>query len=294
MGEKVFQSEQSNYIPWIIDGSYVLDREVSRLCVLEKRISAAAVSRIKKALTRNRPGAAPFCVELNIDGRPSVLTFIPIRNFYGKSVAYIFGISGADSLLGHDRSFFLIFTALMLLFIMLVVFTVYYRISQKKIEMMATRDSLTGVYTRGMLFTILESEYERFKRYKKPFCLVMVDVDHFKQINDTQGHATGDIVLAGVARTMKKNIRNTDSVGRYGGEEFIILLPETGGNEALVVVEKIRQKIASREFYSSGRVTVSCGIAEMDETAASVEDLISAADKKMYRAKQSGRDRVVL
>ncbi len=127
----------------------------------------------------------------------------------------------------------------------------------------------------------------------RPFSLIMIDVDHFKKVNDVFGHSSGDLVLMGIAAVMKKNIRKTDLIGRYGGEEFIVLLPETSGEEAAVVAEKIREMVSSHSFQRIGVVTVSCGVANISDQIKDVDSVIKNADRNLYKAKRDGRNKVV-
>ncbi len=293
VNKKVFESEQINYIPWFVDDSYVLDKEISQNCILKSKINPDAIYKIQKALTENLEKATPFCIEVDIDENPEVLTFIPIDNFQEENIAYIFGRSDAGKLHEQSKNFYIVFITLILLLIMLIVFTIYYKISQKKIEIMATHDSLTKVCTRGFFLNNLKLEFIRYNRYKKPFCLLMIDVDHFKSINDKHGHAAGDIVLSGIAEIIKNNIRKSDFIGRYGGEEFIVLLPETTYKEAIIVAESLRKAISNHQFHILGTVTISCGISQIHDGTISIEEFINDADKKMYKAKESGRNRVV-
>ncbi len=291
--QKVFESELSNYIPWFIDDTYVLDKAISEKCILENRISASDAARLRTSLDLYRKTGRPFCHEVDIDKQPGLITFLPIQNLAGRNVASIFVIADSKKLRDHTKSFYLVLGALILLLIVLLAFTFYYRVSQKKIERMATFDSLTGLYARGVLFEKLDHEFARYMRYRKPFSILMFDVDHFKNINDTHGHTTGDIILSGIAEIMKRNIRKTDSIGRYGGEEFLVLLPETPEDEAYLVAENLRQKISAHYFHSPGTVTVSCGVAVITEKTETIEKLIDKADGKLYQAKNEGRNRVI-
>ena len=293
VNKKVFENEQINYFPWFIDDSYVLDKEISQNCILKDKIKPDDIYKIKKALTKNLKKTIPFCIEITIDENPEVLTFIPINNFQEESIAYIFGRSDAGKLYEQSRNFYIVFTALILLLLMLFIFTIYYKISQKKIEIMATHDSLTKVCTRGFFLSNLKLEFVRYSRYKKPFCLLMIDVDHFKSINDKYGHTAGDIVLSSIAELIKNNIRKSDFIGRYGGEEFIVFLPETKYKKAIIVAENLRKAVSNHKFHILGTVTISCGISQIHDGMLSIEELINDADKKMYKAKKSGRNKVV-
>ncbi len=160
----------------------------------------------------------------------------------------------------------------------------------------ATIDKLTGVANRQQLLATLFTEVERASRYNRPFSVGFVDIDHFKAVNDTYGHAAGDIVLRGVAQIINANLRSTDLVGRYGGEEFMLLLSETGVEYAAVLAEKLRNLVQREGFAVDGNpdlhVTVSIGIAGGEGSALRVDSLARDADAAMYSAKSLGRNQV--
>jgi diguanylate cyclase (GGDEF)-like protein len=158
----------------------------------------------------------------------------------------------------------------------------------------ATVDKLTGVSNRQALLGTLFSEIERASRYGRPFSVAFVDIDHFKAVNDTYGHAVGDVVLRGVAQTIRTNLRATDTIGRYGGEEFMLLLTETSPEEAWVLTEKLRTLVARQRYMVEGttelQVTISIGIAGGVGPNLRVEALVRDADAAMYSAKALGRN----
>ncbi len=166
---------------------------------------------------------------------------------------------------------------------------------REKLERLATFDSLTGLYNRRAVLGRLDELINLASRYKEDFSLSMLDIDHFKKINDHYGHLTGDEVLEEIAVLIRRNIRETDIVGRYGGEEFIIILPKTNLSSAWVVAERLRSIIEKTGMKDSAgnafTITVSQGLVgwERDEDAAS---LISRADEALYKAKEKGRNRV--
>ncbi|MFL5754762.1 MAG: diguanylate cyclase, partial [Chloroflexota bacterium] len=158
----------------------------------------------------------------------------------------------------------------------------------------ATIDRLTGVSNRQTLIGTLFAELERSNRYHRPFSLAFVDIDHFKAVNDTYGHAAGDVVLRGVAQTIRQNLRGSDTMGRYGGEEFMLLLSETNPDEATALTEKLRVLVSRQRFAVDGnqalQVTISIGIAGGVGRDLRVDDLIRDADAAMYSAKSLGRN----
>jgi diguanylate cyclase (GGDEF)-like protein len=159
------------------------------------------------------------------------------------------------------------------------------------------RDALTGLYNVRRLRDALAEEMQRTDRYGHELSFLMIDIDHFKQFNDTFGHQQGDIVLQSVATIVGSSLRSIDQVFRYGGEELCVLLPETSKSQALLVAERIRAAVAGFSFQSDrgaslGKVTVSIGLASAPADAKMQEDLIARADEALYRAKAAGRNRV--
>jgi two-component system cell cycle response regulator len=158
----------------------------------------------------------------------------------------------------------------------------------------ATIDKLTGVANRQALLMALFTEVERAGRYDRPLSVAFVDIDHFKAVNDTYGHAVGDVVLRGVAQAIKSNLRQTDLIGRYGGEEFMLLLTETNVEDGAILTEKLRHLVGRLRFAVEGNpnltVTISIGIAGGSGNQLRVETLVRDADAAMYSAKALGRN----
>ncbi|MBC7294126.1 MAG: diguanylate cyclase [Thermoleophilia bacterium] len=167
------------------------------------------------------------------------------------------------------------------------------RKAQKRIEELSRQDPLTGVANRRRLDEVLTAEVERSRRYGQPLSVIMVDLDHFKDINDTHGHIVGDKVLQAAAEVFGRETRLTDLVGRYGGEEFLLILPNTSLDEAEAVAERLRASLEKLEQdFRPEPLTASLGVAQWcpgDRPA----DLVHRADKALYEAKQAGRNRVV-
>ena len=166
------------------------------------------------------------------------------------------------------------------------------RESQAELERLSVTDALTGLYNRRHLMGTLATEVQRSRRLRRPFSVLLADVDHFKQYNDTHGHPAGDAALARIAEILRKTTRGVDCVARYGGEEFFVMLLETTVGTAAIVAERIRARVAIEEF-AGGRITISIGVAECPSHGDTPESLIESADAAMYEAKDRGRDRVV-
>jgi diguanylate cyclase (GGDEF)-like protein/PAS domain S-box-containing protein len=167
----------------------------------------------------------------------------------------------------------------------------------REVQQLSRLDALTGVYNRRHLFELCQREFDRAQRYRRSLSVVMVDLDQFKQVNDTHGHAVGDIVLASVAARCQIHLRGIDLLGRYGGEEFTLLLPETDLRLARIAAERLRIEVARSPIETpSGPIalTVSLGVAALDETCASLGELFQRADQALYGAKRAGRNRVLL
>lgn len=163
--------------------------------------------------------------------------------------------------------------------------------AEAQLQALARTDALTGITNRYELQRLLDHEIERVARYNSLLSLIMYDLDHFKQINDRFGHATGDDVLRTVAGLVNDNIRNVDSHGRWGGEEFMVILPQTGLDAASDVAEKLRKAIADHRFNDIGTATASFGVAELAHKE-SARTLAQRVDEALYRAKGQGRNRV--
>jgi diguanylate cyclase (GGDEF)-like protein len=167
----------------------------------------------------------------------------------------------------------------------------------QKVQDLAIRDPLTDCYNRRHFFSLAEKEVQRAIRYGRPLSLILMDIDHFKVINDQNGHQVGDHVLRQVVEQCQLSIRGIDILGRYGGEEFILLLPETNRENALLIAERLRHTIESMEIQAKPHemisVTISIGVAclqAMEKNHISLESFIEEADKALYKAKEDGRN----
>ncbi len=169
------------------------------------------------------------------------------------------------------------------------------KLAEEMLRKAAMNDTLTGLFNRRAFTEKFDYERERFSRTERPFALVMCDIDHFKNINDTYGHDCGDMVLKKIAELMQGSMRRHDTVGRWGGEEFVILLPETGLKGGSLLAEKVRQMIEAEKLSYQDKtfaVTMSFGVAEFGERM-ELPELAAVADKRLYAAKEGGRNRVV-
>jgi diguanylate cyclase (GGDEF)-like protein len=168
--------------------------------------------------------------------------------------------------------------------------------SERQLVHIATTDPLTGIFNRRHLLALLAREHQRAERYKTGFSLLMLDIDHFKRINDTHGHHVGDDAIKAMTRAATRSLRPSDVIGRVGGEEFVVLLPHTEETGAIAVAERIRAAVGAVTVPAGDqtvRFTISIGVATQARRA-SAEQLLDCADKALYAAKAGGRDQVCI
>jgi len=168
----------------------------------------------------------------------------------------------------------------------------------ERIQELTITDDCTGLFNSRHLFSVTESEIERSRRFSLPFSLIFIDLDHFKRVNDLHGHLTGSRLLAEIARTIKHNVRGIDSAFRYGGDEFIVLLPQTGKDAALEVTQRLLHSLHETKYLLSEglelRMLASFGIASYPEDGSTIQEIIGAADEMMYLVKNSSRGNIAV
>jgi diguanylate cyclase (GGDEF)-like protein len=165
----------------------------------------------------------------------------------------------------------------------------------REIQRLAITDELTGLYNRRGIMELGQREFERAARHNRPLSVVLIDIDHFKNVNDSHGHAAGDQVLRVMGEQCRRHVRGTDLVGRFGGEELLLLLPETKIKAAYEAAERLRKLIEEMEVQreqSKIKVTISLGVAERKGNMEELAELIHRADEALYAAKEGGRNRV--
>jgi two-component system cell cycle response regulator len=169
-------------------------------------------------------------------------------------------------------------------------------LANKRLKKLSITDGLTELFNHRHVHQLLHEEFERSARTGESIAVVMMDLDRFKAVNDTYGHPTGDVILYETARILQDTAREIDMVGRYGGEEFIAILPETDEEPAANFAERVRRAVEEHVFRDGAtevRMTVSCGVASLHEGVDGPEGLLKAADEALYQAKHGGRNRVV-
>lgn len=163
----------------------------------------------------------------------------------------------------------------------------------EKLREMSNQDGLTKLFNRRHIEETISNEFDRARRYENQFSVILTDIDFFKLVNDNHGHLAGDEVLRVVSKRLSDTLRDTDVLGRYGGEEFIVALPETDMEGAFIVAERLREAIASEPIEAEGdtlNIAISLGVTEMNEGTAAYAQLIAEADLALYKSKESGRN----
>lgn len=267
---------QATYVNNIIDGSYIIRIPLWINIILALILGILTIMCVMKIASM----PVAFCVSLTIYAVYVILTYL----------AMAFGNLWVEIVAPLTFALFVFITTVIIKYlIMSKDFDTQYKL--------ATTDGLTDLYNHRYFQEQMQRAVENTKRYNSPFSLIILDIDFFKRFNDNFGHQSGDAVLRQVAQTLKKNVRSTDIVCRYGGEEMSIILPNTEYDEAVAIANKLCEIVGSKTFQLSNHresnVTISLGVASFGEQDGQTpEQLISSADKRLYNAKNNGRNRV--
>ncbi len=233
----------------------------------------------------------PFSLVYKYNGDYYLISFMTIKTINGKFLGYLISYSKNKAFEIVQKSFFVNMILSVLISLIIGILAYILLRDMERFKHLAETDRLTGLFNKGKFNEVLKREIERARRYKRPLSLIIFDIDHFKRINDTYGHKVGDEVLKELAKLIKKNIRKTDFAARWGGEEFVILAPETDLDGAVKLAEKLRQTVEKHEFPTVKNVTISLGVAQYID-GESPEEFVIRADMALYKAKEGGRNRV--
>ncbi|WKY48123.1 diguanylate cyclase [Eubacteriaceae bacterium ES3] len=288
---------QVQYQDSLISNDYVSDIEVFEITkansgILEiysdpeflKMMKAAVVSKIKTGES--------FTVSISYKGKYYIVQFEQIKDISGQQAGYIY-IAGENSQLfdlARTRDLSFLLTTIVYFVLLLVIY--YIKQRNDMIAKLAIYDQLTEIYNRYAFFELSKKMLEAANRSKCPVCLAILDIDFFKRVNDLYGHQTGDIVLRTLAGIVAESVRKSDVLARFGGEELILLMPESSLSDSWEVAERIRKAIESYSFAAVGQITVSIGLVEMDFEE-DLNDAIIRADQALYAAKENGRNKTV-
>ena len=225
--------------------------------------------------------------------KPRVIVFMALAGSALTAVGFILSPEGSSFqmkavLINRGMALFAIWATAIVSYIHLTMLA--------RLEPLATTDQLTGLFNRHYFTSEVVKQINTWRRYQRPLSIIMLDIDHFKEVNDTYGHLAGDYALQSLAKICQSLVRDIDTVARIGGEEFAILLPSTGENGAMQTAERIRRETEKFSFRYEGEgftLTVSLGVAELTDETWSITEFIKAADEMLYKAKESGRNRCV-
>lgn len=292
----LFEEDQARYSDSLINDNYVVDQEILR--AIEPNITYGDlyldvdfINALKHSLEPYLDKRQSFSFSIFYDRKAYLIQYFAQYNIEGIMVGYLFSI-------GEDSNFITMRNALStqlfvtsVSYFIIIFILVIFETNRVKINDLALKDSLTKTYNRYSFFELAQHELFRSERNNSKTSFAMLDIDYFKTVNDTYGHGIGDDVLVELTRVVLQTIREGDIFGRYGGEEFILMMPETDLSNARIAAERIRMSIESHSFERVDKLTISVGISER-LAGESVDSSIDRADLALYDAKQTGRNRV--
>ena len=232
-----------------------------------------------------------FSFVKNMGGKYYLAQFLSIKNINNKHVAYMISMSYPEQYRNIFNKYFSIFILVIFIITISIISSLIYIKDKNKLKILSNTDYLTKIFNRVRFMEIASYELNRVERSSSTFTVIIFDIDFFKKINDNYGHNIGDTVLIELCNLVSKNLRKTDIFARWGGEEFICLLPDTNIRGAYILSESLRKKVESFKFSHIEKITISLGLYQMKKTDTFIEDIIDKADKALYLSKNSGRNK---
>jgi len=297
--DKVWKEELNHYQTSLLSDKYLADKQT--LLQTEKSIfTHDEIQKINQSISKDVSSRlqtqSRFLIDTKFNGKDISVIFIPILNIENKQVAYFISYHNDQTLPIIHRTHEIEQLIALFTSIFISTFLVLYILSQKRaehaLELLATTDPLTRISNRNKLNIILEKSMHLSQRYNLPLSVIFFDIDHFKKINDEYGHDSGDTVLTGIARLISTHIRSSDIFARWGGEEFIIVLPETDHDIARILAEKFRKLIQEYKFLPNATITCSFGVTQLHADD-NEDSLLKRVDNALYSAKENGRNKVI-
>lgn len=294
--DKVFIEEQSNYGEIAHIDDYLYDKELNfSLPPKNQSLDLDIIEKINKneaqEINQKMSEGHDFAIYRKIDGNYYVANFISIKGFDNENKGFLISYKKSNTIKYINDNFKEIYMfSLIFLFVIIILFINSYK-KNKRLNQMAIKDQLTDSYNRHKLTELFKREIVRNNRYNTPLTFVILDIDNFKEINDQYGHNMGDQILKDFCRLIKDNIRENDYLGRWGGEEFVIIAPNIRLKEGYELAEKIRKIIGKNVFIEGEGITASFGVAEKRKEEG-INELIKRADDALYKAKKLGKNRV--
>ncbi|TVR93759.1 MAG: diguanylate cyclase [Spirochaetaceae bacterium] len=289
----VFPEHRTYQKEWCFSPDFLQDPDISCNAPRGERLSSSISSRQRLSIRERLNAHERFAVHVPHRDGDQLLTFLPVSNLEGTVVGYFTSIEQKPALGTYRRSVFMILSILTVASLLIGVLGIQFIRQGRTLEYLAGHDQLTGLFNRRMFEELFRRARAEQSRNEGSMALVVLDIDHFKRINDRRGHIYGDRVLVDLAQTLNEHVRAGDVVGRWGGEEFIILLKSIHYDDAVRVAENLRKAIPENCHDGTKGVTASFGIAEVTLGEEGLEHFVGLADWRMYRAKALGRNRVV-
>lgn len=232
------------------------------------------------------------CFYFPFEGRNYTVHFLPIENVSQELAGYFVSIHEDNHIEAIDQQRSITVILLTVMAVMVFVFTIIFMRDKHKIYKMAMKDSLTNISGKREFFVVAKKAFSSSKRYGMNLCMFMIDIDHFKKVNDTYGHQVGDSVLKSLVAIISQTLRQSDFIARWGGEEFVVLLENTDIYTGCQIAERIRLAVDQHDFKDVGHVTISIGVAVLIEADKMIDSIIGRADEALYKAKKEGRNRI--
>lgn len=294
----VFDDYQLNYTQSAISQNYFIDQAVTDFTLnqntlLEMDKLNALYDLLPQSFNEKLNQGESFSYSLRVGTQYYTMDFLSLKNLNNDSIGYVYTVSIDKEFATMQQQRNIINSAIILFFIITFTLLLFYVKDKHKILLLSRTDQLTKISNRAYFNELAEKELNRSNRYQHPLSYVVMDIDNFKKINDTYGHSTGDQILKALASTIQQSIRKHDLFCRWGGEEFSLLLPETTTSNAVKVCEKIQRALSNHLLINDITVTFSFGVASLDDDTTSLNDLFKRADKNLYHAKETGRDKIV-
>lgn len=298
MEETVFDDQQGRYHTSFISAEYVSDVEVTSLTEdreqsLKLHQNRDFVEELQDLTKKGLSEKDAISMFMQHDKKAYLIQFRPIQDISNRTVGYFYGFKEDGQALAIIESRIIVASLATAIAIILIFLVIYAYVRQREIQRLAMVDKLTGLYNRHSFYMLANREVARSNRNGDALTVAMLDIDFFKRVNDNYGHATGDDVLQVTAGLTKESIRATDILARFGGEEFVLLMPAIDIDKAALVAERIRSAVELHEFSEVGNITVSIGLSERIGEE-NINVTIARADAALYEAKASGRNKVCL
>lgn len=294
--ELVFDSEKGNYSNTPISEFFYIDKEAEGIIDIYNKIVPNSevdfYAGVKSKYVSYLKNSQSFADIYKYNKKDYLIKFLSIENLKEQPVAYMISISETTDYQNLVKEMYKQMALVTVLAIILVLFGFVFTLFQLRLKNVSELDYLTKLYNRHKFYKVVEKEIKRSNCYKYSSSVLMLDIDYFKNVNDTYGHEWGDQVLKALAKIILKNMRDVDVFARWGGEEFVFLLPHTNKTEAIQAAEKIRRLVDESHLEKLKDITVSIGVAMIDHDKYDIELAIQKADEAMYQAKKNNRNQV--